>query len=77
MPAGSTRLFDGTFATFDQWRKAGGGGFGHQTDCSIRGFRGPGATWNTTQQSGPYTLGIDWRRAGETPTLPRYTRATR
>ncbi len=62
VPAGSTRLFDGTFATFDQWRKAGGGGFGHQTDCSIRGFRGPGATWNTTQQSGPYTLGLDWRR---------------
>ncbi len=61
-PAGSTRLFDGTFATFDQWRKAGGGGFGHQTDCSIRGFRGPGATWHTTQQSGPYTLGLDWRR---------------
>ncbi|MCW2736595.1 family 16 glycoside hydrolase [Nocardioides sp.] len=59
---GGTALFDGTFATFDQWRKAGGGGFGHQTDCTIRSIRGPGATWNTTQQTGPYTLGVDWRR---------------
>ena len=58
-PAGAARLFDGTFASFDQWRKAGGGGFGHQTDCTIRGFRGPGSTWtqtSTSQQADPYTL---------------------
>ncbi|NYE36388.1 hypothetical protein F4692_001492 [Nocardioides cavernae] len=60
---GATRLFDGTFASFDQWRKAGAGGFGHQTDCTIRGFRGRGATWTTAEQTGPYTLGVDWRRA--------------
>ena len=59
---GGTALFDGTFATFDQWRKAGGGGFGHQTDCTIRSFRGAGTTWNTNPQTGPYTLGVDWRR---------------
>lgn len=59
---GATRLFDGTIASFDQWRKAGAGGFGHQTDCTIRGFRGRGATWTTAQQSGTYTLGVDWRR---------------
>jgi hypothetical protein len=41
---GATALFDGTFASFDGWRKAGGGGFGRQEDCTIRGFRGPGAT---------------------------------
>lgn len=60
---GATRLFDGTFASFDQWRKAGAGGFGRQLDCTIRGFRGRGTTWTTAQQSGPYTLGVDWRRA--------------
>ena len=56
VPAGAARLFDGTFASFDQWRKAGGGGFGHQTDCTIRGFRGPGSTWTqttTSQQAEP------------------------
>ena len=45
---GATALFDGTFASFDQWRKAGARGFGHQTDCTIRSFGGQGATWNTT-----------------------------
>ena len=62
---GAARLFDGTFASFDQWRKAGAGGFGHQVDCSIRGFRGPGSTWTqatTSQQADPYTLVLDWRR---------------
>lgn len=70
-PAGTTRLFDGSFASFDQWRKAGSGGFGQQVvrdpatgayDCTLRGFRGQGTTWTTAQHSGPYTLGVDWRR---------------
>ena len=70
-PPGSTALFDGTFESFDQWRKAGAGGFGQQVvrnaatgdyDCSLRGFRGQGATWTTEQHSGPYTLDLDWRR---------------
>jgi hypothetical protein len=70
-PAGATRLFDGSFESFDQWRKAGAGGFGQQVvrnaatgayDCTLRGFRGQGATWTTAQHSGPYTLDVDWRR---------------
>lgn len=61
----AVRLFDGTFDTFDQWRKAGAGGFGRQTDCSIRGFRGQGTTWTTSQHDGPYTLGVDWRRGDD------------
>ncbi|WP_193611698.1 family 16 glycoside hydrolase [Nocardioides lijunqiniae] len=59
---GATSLFDGTFASFDGWRKAGAGAFGRQTDCTIRSFRGRGATWFTQQQSEPYTLELDWRR---------------
>lgn len=55
-------LFDGTFESFDGWRKAGSGGFGRQTDCTIRTIRGRGATWFTEQQSAPYTLELDWRR---------------
>lgn len=61
--AGSTSLFDGTFASFDGWRKAGAGGFGRQTDCTIRTFRGRGATWLTQSQAAPYTLELDWRHA--------------
>jgi hypothetical protein len=59
---GFTSLFDGTFATFDGWRKAGTGGFGRQTDCTIRSMRGRGATWLTQPQTEPYTLELDWRR---------------
>lgn len=59
---GWTSLYDGTFATFDGWRKAGAGGFGRQTDCAIRSIRGAGATWFTQQQAAPYTLDLDWRR---------------
>ncbi|GAA1912200.1 5'-nucleotidase C-terminal domain-containing protein [Nocardioides hwasunensis] len=62
---GAAALFDGTFASFDQWRKAGGGGFGRQADCTLRGFRGAGTTWTSVspaQMAGPYTLRADWRR---------------
>ncbi|MEO9325770.1 5'-nucleotidase C-terminal domain-containing protein [Nocardioides sp. C4-1] len=60
---GWTSLFDGTFATFDGWRKSGGGGFGRQTDCSIRSTRGSGVTWFTTQQANDVaTVRLDWRR---------------
>lgn len=61
--AGFRNLFDGTFASFDGWRKAGAGGFGRQADCTIRSFRGRGAEWLTEQQAAPYTLKLDWRRA--------------
>ncbi len=60
---GWTPLFDGTFASFDGWRKAGGGGFGRQRDCTIASLRGRGATWFTSQQTAPYTLELDWRRS--------------
>jgi hypothetical protein len=59
---GYRSLFDGTFESFDGWRKAGAGGFGRQNDCTIRSLRGRGATWFTEQQSAPYTLELDWRR---------------
>lgn len=60
---GYTSLFDGTFESFDGWRKAAGGGFGRQTDCTLLSVRGRGATWNTTERTGPYTLKVDWRRS--------------
>jgi hypothetical protein len=59
---GFTTLFDGTFATFDGWRKSGGGGLGRQTDCTMRTIRGSGSTWLTQPQEAPYTLRLDWRR---------------
>ncbi|MDO9455348.1 5'-nucleotidase C-terminal domain-containing protein [Nocardioides sp.] len=60
--SGYTRLYDGTFESFDGWRKAGAGGFGRQSDCTIRSTRGRGAEWFTTQQTTPSTLKLDWRR---------------
>ncbi|MCM0620688.1 family 16 glycoside hydrolase [Nocardioides bruguierae] len=57
-------LFDGTFTSFDGWRKAGLGGFGRQTDCTILSVRGRGATWATQQLTAPYTLRLDWLREG-------------
>ncbi|MBC7632521.1 5'-nucleotidase C-terminal domain-containing protein [Aeromicrobium sp.] len=59
---GYASLYDGTFASFEGWRKAGVGGFGRQTDCTIRSLRGRGATWFTQQQAAPYTLELDWKR---------------
>ena len=61
--AGFRNLFDGTLESFDRWRKAGAGGFGRQADCTVRSFRGRGAEWLTDQQTAPYTLKVDWRRA--------------
>ncbi|WP_170981590.1 5'-nucleotidase C-terminal domain-containing protein [Nocardioides dongxiaopingii] len=69
---GWTRLFDGTFASFDVWRKAGGSGvFGRQADCTLRSFRGTATMWTTTTQTGPHTVEADWKRssAGESATL--------
>lgn len=61
-PEGWTSLYDGTFVSFDGWRKAGIGGFGHQTDCSIRSTRGAGITWHTQERAAPYTVTAQWRR---------------
>ncbi|MBA2952584.1 DUF1080 domain-containing protein [Nocardioides sp. MAH-18] len=58
---GYTPMFDGTFDSLDRWRKAGAGGFGRQTGCFIRGLGGRGATWYLQQQTGDYTLQLDWR----------------
>ena len=82
VPAGATRLFDGTFASLDgtiaapRWHKAGAGGFGFQADCTLRGFRGQGTTWTLAQQSGPYTLGVDFMRGASTSASTVYFAST-
>jgi hypothetical protein len=58
---GYTALFDGTFASFDDWRKAGNGGFGRQNDCYIQNYRGRGAEWLKEQLASPYLLKLDWQ----------------
>jgi len=58
---GYTSLFDGTFTSFNQWRKAGGGGFGRQNDCYLQSFRGRGAEWLMDQLTSPYLLKLDWQ----------------
>ncbi|WP_340540157.1 5'-nucleotidase C-terminal domain-containing protein [Nocardioides sp. GXZ039] len=74
---GYTALFDGTFASFDGWRKHGSGGFGRQTDCTIRGFRGLGGLWTRTQQNGPHTLEVQWRRGSDSDNSAVFLAASR
>jgi hypothetical protein len=54
-------LFDGTLASLDDWRLAGAGSFGRQSDCSIRSTGGMGLLWHTAQELGQYSLKLDWK----------------
>ena len=58
---GYTGLFDGTLASFDQWRLAGPGSFGRQADCSLRTSGGLGLLWYQAQELGEYSLKLDWK----------------
>ncbi|MBE1876020.1 family 16 glycoside hydrolase [Myceligenerans pegani] len=58
---GYEALFDGTLASFDEWRLAGAGSFGRQSDCSIRSTGGMGLLWHTGEELGQYSLKLDWK----------------
>ncbi|WP_454859483.1 family 16 glycoside hydrolase [Promicromonospora soli] len=58
---GYQALFDGTLASLDEWRLAGAGSFGRQSDCSIRSTGGMGLLWHTGQELGEYSLKLDWK----------------
>ncbi|MFD2793072.1 family 16 glycoside hydrolase [Promicromonospora vindobonensis] len=58
---GYEALFDGTLASLDEWRLAGAGSFGRQSDCSIRSTGGMGLLWHTGQELGEYSLKLDWK----------------
>lgn len=58
---GYTALFDGTLASFDDWRLAGPGSFGRQDDCSLRTSGGLGLLWYRAQEFGEYSLKLDWK----------------
>ncbi|MCK0116935.1 DUF1080 domain-containing protein [Isoptericola sp. S6320L] len=59
--AGYTALFDGTLATFDDWRLAGAGSFGRQDDCTLKTQGGMGLLWHTDELEGSYSLQLDWK----------------
>ncbi|MET0353370.1 MAG: family 16 glycoside hydrolase [Plantibacter flavus] len=58
---GYTGLFDGTLASFDEWRLAGPGSFGRQADCSLRTSGGLGLLWYEAQELTEYSLKLDWK----------------
>ncbi|WP_407320419.1 family 16 glycoside hydrolase [Isoptericola halotolerans] len=58
---GYTALFDGTLASFDDWRLAGAGSFGRQDDCTLEGAGGMGLLWHTEELQGSYSLQLDWK----------------
>jgi hypothetical protein len=59
--AGYTALFDGTLASFGDWRLAGAGSFGRQDDCSLRSDGGMGLLWYAAQEFESYSLKLDWK----------------
>ncbi|WP_166851004.1 family 16 glycoside hydrolase [Isoptericola sp. BMS4] len=59
--AGYTALFDGTLASFGDWRLAGAGSFGRQDDCVLRSDGGMGLLWHTDGLEGSYSLKLDWK----------------
>ncbi|WP_250442803.1 family 16 glycoside hydrolase [Actinotalea sp. C106] len=58
---GYTAIFDGTLASLDDWRLAGAGSFGRQSDCSLRTSGGLGLLWYTAQEFEEYSLKLDWK----------------
>ena len=58
---GYRSLFDGTLASFEQWRMAGPGSFGRTADCTLRSEGGMGLLWYDQQEFSSYSLKLDWR----------------
>ncbi|MEO3925110.1 ThuA domain-containing protein [Micromonosporaceae bacterium B7E4] len=61
---GYTALFDGTQATFGQWRQAGPGGF-TLADGTLTSFGGMGLLWYPVRTFGNYSLKVDWMMPGD------------
>ncbi|MGI5149811.1 ThuA domain-containing protein [Plantactinospora sp. CA-294935] len=62
--SGYTALFDGTQATFGQWRQAGPGGF-TLADGTLTSFGGMGLLWYPVRTFGNYSLKVDWMMPGD------------
>ncbi|WP_201774078.1 family 16 glycoside hydrolase [Demequina oxidasica] len=58
---GYTSLFDGTLASFEEWRHAGNGSFGRQSDCTLLTSGGLGLLWYQDQEFESYSLKLDWK----------------
>ncbi|MFY1670321.1 ThuA domain-containing protein [Plantactinospora sp. WMMB334] len=61
---GYTALFDGTQATFGQWRQAGPGGF-TLADGTLSSYGGMGLLWYPVRTFGNYSLKVDWMMPGD------------
>ncbi|GIG92226.1 ThuA domain-containing protein [Plantactinospora endophytica] len=61
---GYTAIFDGTQATFGQWRQAGPGGF-TLADGTLTSFGGMGLLWFPVRTYANYSLKVDWMMPGD------------
>jgi len=61
---GYTALFDGTQASFGQWRQAGPGGF-TLADGTLTSFGGMGLLWYPVRTYSNYSLKVDWMMPGD------------
>ncbi|WP_422769888.1 ThuA domain-containing protein [Plantactinospora sp. WMMC1484] len=61
---GYTALFDGTQASFGQWRQAGPGGF-TLADGTLSSYGGMGLLWYPVRTFGNYSLKVDWMMPGD------------
>lgn len=57
------RIFDGTFATFDRWRMAGGGSFELTEEGNLQTVGGMGMLWYPERQLGNVAVRLQWRDA--------------
>ncbi|WP_407951891.1 family 16 glycoside hydrolase [Plantactinospora veratri] len=61
---GYTPIFDGSQASFGQWRQAGPGGF-TLADGTLTSFGGMGLLWFPVRTYGNYSLKVDWMMPGD------------
>ena len=65
--AGYKSLFDGTDASLQDWKQAGGGGFERQ-GCAMKSVGDFGLFWHTNdgqEFEAPYSLKLDWMKPGD------------
>ncbi|WP_235792167.1 family 16 glycoside hydrolase [Virgibacillus salidurans] len=58
---GYTALFDGSLESLSEWRMAGDGSFGRQSDCTLRTTGGMGLLWHSGHELDNYSLKLDWK----------------
>ena len=62
---GYRMLFDGTQASFEEWKMSGPGGFNFTPECTLESFGGLGMLWYDELFDGPHTIKLEWMMPGD------------